>query len=47
MYTVYLIFTIILIISFITGNVVLIAEHKFKRDHLVLKKGLIVDEEIL
>ena len=47
MYTVYLIFAIILIVSFITGNIVLIAEHKLKRESKKKKKGMIVDEEIL
>lgn len=47
MYTVYMIFAMILVLSFITGNVVLITEHKFKKDKLILQKNILVDEEIL
>ena len=47
MYTVYMIFIAVLSLSFITGNIVLIAEHRFKKRKLVLQKGALVDEEIL
>jgi len=47
MYTVYMIFIAVITLSFITGNIVLIAEHRFKKRKLVLQKGTIVDEEIL
>jgi len=47
MYTVYMIFISVLILSFITGNIVLFAEHKLKGKKLVLQKGTIIDEEIL
>ena len=47
MYTVYMIFAAIIVLSFITGNIVLLTEHKFKKEKLVLQKNVIVDEEIL
>ena len=47
MYVVYNIFVVVLLVSFITGNIVLIVEHKLKKRKLVLQKGVIVDEEIL
>jgi len=47
MYTVYMIFIAVITLSFITGNIVLIAEHRLKKRKLVLQKGTIVDEEIL
>ena len=46
MYTVYMIFVIILVLSFITGAFVLISE-KRKKKRLILDKGKIIDEEIL
>ena len=45
MYTVYIIFAIILVLSFITGNIVLIVEHK--RSEKKSKTSIIYDEEIL
>ena len=48
MYTVYLIFTLMLIVSFVTGNVVLLVEHKQKKSNvLTIEKGSIIDREIL
>ncbi len=47
MYTVYMIFGIILVLSFITGNIVLFVEHKLKANKLVFKQGTLVDEELL
>ncbi len=47
MYTVYLIFAIVLILSFITGNIVMIVEHKQKNKKLVFTSGSLVDEELL
>ena len=47
MYTVYMIFAAVIGLSFITGNIVLLAERKLKRRKLVLQKGIIVDEEVL
>ena len=47
MYTVYLIFAIVLVVSFITGNIVMLVEHKQKNKKLVLTRGSFVDEEVL
>lgn len=47
MYTVYVIFVVILVLSFITGAFVLISEQKKKKKRLILDKGKIIDEEIL
>ena len=47
MYTVYMIFAIVIALSFITGNICLIAEHKLKGKKLTLKQGTLVDEEVL
>ncbi len=47
MYTVYMIFAIVIALSFVTGNIVLYTEHKFKKETLVLKKDILVDEEVL
>ena len=47
MYTVYVIFVVVLVLSFITGTFVLISEHKNKKKRLILDKGKIIDEEIL
>ena len=45
MYTVYIVFAIILAISFITGNIVLFVDHK--RNIKKSKKNIIFDEEII
>lgn len=45
MYTVYIVFAIILALSFVTGNIVLVVEHK--RDSKKRKSSIIYDEEIL
>jgi len=45
MYTVYIVFAIILALSFVTGNVVLLVEHK--RNIKKSKERIIFDEEIL
>ncbi len=45
MYTVYIIFAIILALSFITGNIVLVVEHK--RDVKKSKTNIIYDKEII
>ena len=45
MYTVYIIFAIILALSFITGNIVLVVEHK--RDVKKSKANIIYDKEII
>lgn len=47
MYTVYVIFAVVLILSFITGTIVLISERKKDNKRLILKNGKIIDEEIL
>lgn len=47
MYTVYIIFATIIVLSFITGNIVTIVEHKSKRKNTLFEKGIIVDKEIL
>lgn len=47
MYTVYILFIVILVLSFLTGSIVLLAEHKFKKKKLVLEKGILIDEEVL
>ena len=47
MYTVYNIFIVVIAVSFITGNIVLLVEHKLKKRKLILQKGTIIDEEIL
>ena len=47
MYTVFLIFAIVLVVSFITGNIVMLVEHKQKNKKLVLTRGSFVDEEVL
>ena len=47
MYTVYLIFAVVLILSFITGNIVLLVEHKRKNKKLIFTSGSLVDEELL
>lgn len=45
MYTVYIVFAIVLALSFVTGNIVLVVEHK--RDAKKRKSSIIYDEEIL
>ena len=47
MYTVYLIFAVVLVLSFVTGNIVMLVEHKQKNKKLVLVRGSFVDEEVL
>lgn len=45
MYTVYIVFAIILALSFVTGNLVLLVEHK--RNIKRSKEKIIFDEEVL
>lgn len=45
MYTVYIVFAIILALSFVTGNIVLIVEHKRNEDKR--KNSIRFDEEII
>ena len=45
MYTVYIVFAIILAMSFVTGNSVLVVEHK--RNVKRHKESIIFDEEII
>ena len=45
MYTVYIVFAIILAMSFVTGNIVLVVEHK--RILKIYKESIIFDEEII
>ena len=45
MYTMYIVFAIILALSFITGNLVLFVEHK--RNVKRSKESIIFDEEII
>ena len=48
MYTVYMIFIVILIVSFITGLFVVIIDNKHKSSEVVdTKNGIIIDEEII
>ncbi len=47
MYIVYVIFAVVLILSFITGIIVLISESKNKKKKLILDNGKIVDREVL
>ena len=48
MYTFYIIFIIIMLVSFITGNIVLFVEHKLEEKRkLTIEKGSIVDKELL
>ncbi len=47
MYTVYMILFSVLILSFITGNVISLTERRFKKTKLILEKGTIIDEEVL
>jgi len=47
MYTTYLIFLIVLIFSFFTGNIVLIMQSKLKSKDLIIKNSMIVDDEII
>lgn len=48
MYTVYIIFSIIMIVSFLTGNIVIFVEHKLEEKRkLTLEKGSLVDKEVI
>ena len=48
MYTVYTILAIVLVVSFITGSIVLYREHKLeKKEKPIVKSPIIVDEEII
>ena len=47
MYTTYLIFLIVLIFTFFTGNIILIMQSKLKSKELVLKNSMIIDDEII
>ena len=48
MYTVYIIFSSILVLSFITGNIIQISERKFKKqEKLAIQNNILYDEEIL
>lgn len=48
MYTVYIIFSIIMVVSFLTGNIVILVEHKLEEKRkLTLEKGSLVDKEVL
>lgn len=47
MYTVYVIFIVVLVLSFLTGIIVLISERKNKKKRLILDKGRLIDEEVL
>jgi hypothetical protein len=47
MYTAYMVFAIVIVLSFVTGNIVLYTEHKFKRETLILKNDILIDEEVL
>ena len=48
MYTVYIIFSIVMIVSFLTGNIVIFVEHKLEEKRkLTLENGSIVDKEVI
>ena len=48
MYTVYTILAIVLVVSFITGSIVLYREHKLeKKEKPIVKSRIIVDEDII
>ena len=47
MYNTYLVFLIVLIFTFFTGNLILIMQSKTKKKDLLFKNNMIVDEEIL
>lgn len=47
MYTVYIIFVIVLILSFITGSIILLVEHKPSIKRKEIPKTFIFDEEII
>ncbi len=47
MYTVYMIFAAIIVLSFITGNIILITEHKAQKKEITSKPKIFVDEEII
>ena len=46
MYTAYFIFFIIMIISFITGSIILLVEHKQKKD-VLKRKHTFMDKDIV
>lgn len=46
MYPVYIILISILVLSFITGNMVLFVEHKQKKDAF-LEKHILIDRDVL
>jgi len=46
MYPVYIILAVVLVLSFITGNMVLFMEHKQKKDAL-LNKHVLMDSDVL
>ena len=45
MYTAYIVFAIVLALSFVTGNIVLLVEHR--RNVKRSKAGIIFDEEVI
>lgn len=45
MYTVYIVFAIILVLSFVTGNIVLIVDHK--RNSKKQTGSIVFDKEVL
>ena len=45
MYTAYIVFAIILALSFVTGNIVLLVEHR--RNAKRIKAGVVFDEEVI
>lgn len=47
MSTTYLVFILVLMFTFFTGNIVLIMQSKSRRKDLLFKNNMIVDEEIL
>lgn len=48
MYTVYTILAIVLVVSFITGSIVLYREHKLeKKEKPIVKSRIIVDEDVI
>lgn len=50
MYTVYMILAFVIVVSFITGSIVLYREHKLEKKEKpmpIVKSPIIVDEEII
>lgn len=48
MYTVYMILAFVIVVSFITGSIVLYREHKLeKKEKPIVKPTIIVDEEVI